>query len=232
MEVIASLTPGRLRPGSLWMRGPRGPRAFLKTAWAALFAPRRFYQSLQLRTPGSTEHAFAACNYILIGVAVYVSVLVFDLLHWEFVHMRHRGVPFTWVEITDWLEGLWPQQVLAFGIISLYLAGGCWFGHHLVAAVVVSWCLARSALPDSRWAAKVIAYESTFLWVFCSCWGVFMAVSLTWPSLFAKLYGHRYVAGLGIPIEVALLFFGTLALGAVWLWRYSIALRAVRWNNY
>jgi len=35
-----------------------------------------------------------------------------------------------------------------------------------------------------------------------------------------------------MPPEAAVLLGGTLALAAVWLWRYEVAYRQIRWSNF
>ena len=106
---------------------------------------------------------------------------------------------------------------------------GCWLGHRVIAASVVTWWLLRDGLPDGRWAAKIVAYEAAFLWVFCACWGLLgtsLAVLDSWVS---RLMGFSRWSGRG---EVLALFLGTLGLGVLWLIRYGIAYRAVRWSNF
>jgi hypothetical protein len=68
--------------------------------------------------------------------------------------------------------------MLVGAVYSLAAAVGCWCGHRTIAAGVFTWWAVRKALPDGRWAAKVIAYESAFLWAFCTYWGVLITTFL------------------------------------------------------
>jgi hypothetical protein len=106
---------------------------------------------------------------------------------------------------------------------------GCWFGHRGLAALVASYWLVRGELPDFRWASKVLAYESTFLWAFCAFWSAIFTSFSFWNDWISRLLTGRSRAGL---FEILALFGGTVVLAGVWLWRYRIAYRAIRWSNF
>jgi len=120
---------------------------------------------------------------------------------------------------------------LAIVLTALVLLGlaGCWFGCRLIAAAAVSVWMARQALPDYRWAAKVVVYESVFLWVFCGFWGTLVSSFILFEEWISRLLGLPRFAGVG---EVLTLFGGTGVLGLWWLIRYHVALRAIRWSNF
>ena len=93
--------------------------------------------------------------------------------------------------------------------------------------------MARRSLPDSRWAAKIVAYESAFLWVFCVCWGLMIAGLMIFGEVLGEIIGPRGLLGWGITDEAnAMIFLMTLTLGLIWLWRYRLARRAIQWNNF
>ena len=199
------------------MRGGT-PAAWLETAGTVLFAPRRFYDGLQLRSPGSTERGFAGWTYVLIGLGAFSWAAVMFLA----MGLIGRGPTYFYVEL-----------LFVFAVYAMTAAIGCWLGHRVIAAVVVSWWLARGMLPDGRWAAKVIAYESTFLWVFCAYWGVLGSSFMLLEDWMTQTFGRGPGwLPLGMPVEVAVVLLGTLALGIVWLWRYRVARRAIQWNNF
>jgi hypothetical protein len=91
-------------------------------------------------------------------------------------------------------------------------------------------------LPDYAWAAKVVAYESAFLWVVCCLWGILVGSFILAEDWITQLIRHlidpSFRLPLRTPVEVVVLLFGTAALGVLWLWRYRTALRAIRWSNF
>ena len=76
MEVALSLTPDQRRPGSPWRLTP-SLRAWITTTRMVLFSPQRFYGTLQLRTPDSTERGFAAWHYtaLVCGAWLWAHIL-------------------------------------------------------------------------------------------------------------------------------------------------------------
>jgi hypothetical protein len=215
LKIAVSLTPGRTRPDNRWMR-ERGLESWLRTTWTIVFSPRRFYGSLKLRTPGTTERGFAVWNYFLIacGACVWGSAMVL------FLSALYGPAP-------D-LGGI----LFAVCGAAVWATLGCWCGHRVIAAAVTSWWLLRNPLPDGRWAAKVIAYESAFLWVFCCFWGVLASSIACFQDWISDLFAPDFRWRLGMPVEFWALLLGTSVLGAVWLWRYRIAYRAIRWSNF
>ena len=216
-DIMRSLVAAQSRPGNAWSR-ERTHAAWFATAWQVLVRPRVFYRTLPLRTPELWDHAFAIRNYlfILLGAAVWTGILLCYAL-------VQYGPPDANV--------LW---MVTFYVGALVLSGvfGCGFGHRVVGSFIVSVWLVRRALPDFRWAAKVLAYECVFVWVFCVYWGLLVTsfvVCPGWLSWFASRFYFGYVPA---PPEMVVLVLGTLALGVVWILRYRVVHRAIRWANF
>ena len=217
LELSASLTPGERRPGSAWMRA-RTFATWRATTWSAVIAPRDFYRALRLRTPGADERGFAVGHYVFIALGAFGWLCGMLLL----LSALHADSPFYDLEI-----------FAAFAVFGAAAGLGCWLGHRVIGAAVASWWIWRGALADGRWAAKVIAYESAFLWVFCCWWGVFASSVMLFEDWMTELAGlRRSFLPLGMPIEAAVFLGGTFALGVVWLWRYGVARRAIQWSNF
>ena len=219
LDLDASLEEARSRPGSAWSTARTGS-SWRSSAWQVLFRPGTFYRALKLRSPAAAEAAFARRNYcwITCGACVWAVGMV--------VLISLTLGPPAESEIAALMAG--GCAALALGVV------GCWFGHRLVAACVATWWLGREALPDFRWAVRVMAYETTFLWVFCVFWGLLMALFVLaegWLTALVQALGlPPYL--LGAPLGVFTIGAGTLALGALWVWRYIIAWRAIRWSNF
>jgi len=212
-SIGTSLDPAR-RPGSKWERPyHRDVRTCVETTWSVVTEPRVFYSGLKLRTGSAAAAAFARRTYIC--AAIIASV-------WTLLLLVLGGAP-----------GPWQEVVLVSPAIGLCVALGCWLGHRLGGAIVSTWWMYRDALPDTRWAAKVLAYESAFLWVFGAFWGGFAtSIVAAGPWLTKWLGKDFFYKVFGAPAETVALPAGTALLALVWLWRYRIALRAIRWSNF
>lgn len=104
-----------------------------------------------------------------------------------------------------------------------------WAAHRLIGAVAASYWFIRGELADPRAARKVVAYESVFLWAF---WFYGLALStsfMIFQNWIEDLFGRRWIAGLPLAVVVSLA--GVAALGVVWVYRFYLAGRAVRWAN-
>ncbi|MFQ5807816.1 MAG: hypothetical protein ACE5I3_15325 [Phycisphaerae bacterium] len=219
LVVADSLSPDR-RPGCGWEQPPRPRmREWFETTQMVMLLPREFYGKLRLRTPLAAAASFAVRNYVFIGVGAGVWVL---LMWWA----TQSGVGSFVRE--------WQDVLMILSVFSLWTPLACWFGHRLGGALVISWWIARRSLPDTRSAAKVLAYEAAYLWVFCAFWGAFatsfVMVNRPWIS---EMFGSQFFyAVFRAPGEIVVLFGGTGLLALVWLWRYAVALRAIRWSNY
>jgi hypothetical protein len=218
LALAESLTQGRRRPGSPWAR-KHSLAGWLRTTLFVLFRPSRFYAALQLRTGRAAERGFTTWTFpaIWCGAVVWASgILLADML-------TSRWRPPLGYVVSEILHA---STVIAIGTLC------CWAGHRVGAAVMATWCFARGSLPDGRWMARICTYEVAFLWAYCILWGllftaIVILVSLAGPSRF--LFSGWFW---GIPLPFWAWLGITAALSFVWLWRYWIACRAVRWNNF
>lgn len=213
-EIAASLTARCPRTGVCWAND-RGVRAWAAATRQTLFTPGRFYKRLRLRGGAAREHAFSRWTYraIALGALAWIGALV-ACARIQYGLPPMRGV------------------ILVGSVLSLAAAVGCWVGHRTIAAGVFTWSALRYPLPDGRWAAKVITYESAFLWVFCTYWGLLATSFLAFDRWISRSLAPDAQWFLIAPAEFWVVLLGTCGLGAVWLWRYRIAYRAIRWSNF
>lgn len=209
MDINTSLLPSVRRRRHSWRTAPC-PATWLETTARVLFSPRRFYGTLVLREADLSERAFVRWHYLVIAALGAA---------WMFLIAVHRG------------EELDPETVLFVSITALLGALFCWLAHRIAALAVVSWWIARGQLPDYRWAAKVVAYETAFLWAFFA-WVVAMASSFVLFQDWISQALQRRSYYMLLPVEAWVVVLGVLGLAAVWLWRFRIALHAIRWSNF
>ncbi|MFH0982458.1 MAG: hypothetical protein V2A79_13105 [Planctomycetota bacterium] len=209
-EAEWSLAPELGRPGCPW-EWKTTLQNWVFTSWEAVVHPSRFYRALKLRTPNGSLQRFARWHYL--AVAVLTSA---------------------WVLVALLVEGAAGEFIPALSGAALFgtlLLG--WGVHRAIAALSITWWLAQKALPDFAWARKVVAYESAFLWapfLYNLALGTSFLIFDDWMT---SLIGSRLMYSLtGVPPEVAVILFGNAALGIAWLWRYRLALRAIRWSNF
>ncbi|MFH1748509.1 MAG: hypothetical protein ABIG44_15855 [Planctomycetota bacterium] len=217
-----SLVSGRRRSSSHWSR-ERSWRAWWNSSKDALLAPRRFYQSLELRSPGSTERGFAGRHYMCLAGGAFMFlllVLAYGILWDYFV----RGQPV--------MNRLRAEPLVAAVGISLCYALGCWFAHRMVGAVIFLWWMSRDMLPDGRWAAKVITYEVVYIWVLSIAWGAVMLSFFLFKDWIGRALGMKYVTIFLMPTGFVALILGSVVLVLLWLLRWRIIYRAIRWSNY
>jgi hypothetical protein len=214
LELASSLTSGARRPGCVW-EAKSDFANWLRTSFYIVISPQRFYERLKLRTPPGPSQAFARRQLLVIGLcaAMWMFLMVF-----EESSVRGRSSMF---------------YVPLLVALAASLMG--WGLHRFVSAIATSWWMVNRAVPDMAWARKVIAYETSYLWVFCLYNGVWMTSLMmydTWLTdvLAATVRGRIHF--LGLPPEAAAILFGNIALILAWLWRYHIAGRAIRWSNY
>lgn len=206
-----SLSPSR-RSGSDWEATGAGFGAWLATAKRVVFSPDSFYRRLRLRTPFDAALRFATWTYATLGVGAAIWITCMTAL----------------------VEGLPLRDAQFFASVALTIVPlVCWFGHRLGgAAVCATWIVWRS-LPDTEWAARIIAYESVFLWVFCACWGLLVSSFMIWGPWLANSVARQFFNSVfGANGEEVAIFGVTALCAALWLRRYVIAMRAVRWSNF
>jgi hypothetical protein len=112
-----------------------------------------------------------------------------------------------------------------------------WVLHRTIAAVVATWWMVRGSLPDGRWAAKVILYETPFLWLFCAVWGTLITSYISaddWVSRAIEpvVDSRSFTWAFGMPPELALPLGLSGSLIVLWLFRYQRAGQAIRWSNF
>ncbi|MCH7719770.1 MAG: hypothetical protein IH988_02100 [Planctomycetes bacterium] len=210
-----SLDPNARRSDSTWERAG-GIQGWIREFLGVLFRPAQFYSAMRVRTGDEAAVRFGRWNHVLLGVGGGCWVL--------------------FIIVTLLPELLGPSAdeffliVTVAGLVTILV---CWVGHRLGAALVVSVWMVRRSLPDFRWACKVIEYESAFLWAFCVFWGVLLATVALEERWGTNVLGKMVAVGpMPLPIGVVIFVGGTVALSVGWFWRYQIALRAIRWNNF
>jgi len=211
MGIEKSLSPGQ-RPGCDW------ERSRLVATWILLLPevirrPRRFYRRLRLREGVGYSEQFARWNLLTVSVGAAGWMLLL--------------LAIDKATSTELMIG-----TLTVSLVAPLLGCGLM---RLVAALSVSIWIAHQAIPDVRWARKALGYESAFLWVFCALNGLLITSFVTWhtwiTALQTRLLGHRYWI-LGVPPELLALLLGNAVLCLIWLLRYRVILRAIRWSNY
>lgn len=212
LELGTSLVQSQSRPGNPWLHD-RSLRAWAHTTRWVLLDPRMFYRRLRLRTSPAAEAGYATVQFVLLGAGAALWAIGMVLI----VILR-EGLPPT---------DEWWLIVGAGAAMILNGLCACWLGHRVLGAFVISAWIAQRALPDFRWVAKVLAYESAFLWVFCASWGLLLSTFVTYNNWISALLGSS-----GDAAETLTILVGTLLLVGVWLWRYSIAYRSIRWSNF
>ena len=116
------------------------------------------------------------------------------------------------------------------GLFALAAVCLAWGVRRLAAGIAASWLLHTEGPNGVRWLARVIEYEFCYAWVFCVCNGLLFSIAIAAPGLGRVIMFQR--AFFWLPLFPTLVLFGNIALGLLWLWRYRIAARAVRWSNF
>jgi len=220
LDVEMSLTPRYSRPGCAWEDSP-GVISWVTTSLAVLAGPGVFYRRLRLRTPEKLGRRFALWHYVVLGFAgaawaLMVAVIIERKM--EFVSDRQR----------------FENLVLVPATVFLWVPICAWVIHQTTTALMVSWALARAELTDIRSMRKVAAYESVFLWLPGLFVGGLVGSFIAWDTWISqRLFGAPGLSGLrGAPAEATVLWVGVLGLFVLWLRRYYVAIRAVRWANF
>ncbi|MBU0638805.1 MAG: hypothetical protein KKB50_08070 [Planctomycetes bacterium] len=213
LEVTQSLGPQPRRRGLSWERR-LALADWVSATWQVLRDPRRFYGRLELRTPMGAAHRSARRHYgwICVGASVW-STLMFVVV--------------SGLYLTSLAE-LYAIGAV-FGMLGLLI---CWLMHRTVGALVFTWWVIRGLLPDYRWAAKVIYYETAFLWLLCVFAGTLFTSLAVFGAWLADAVGTNLRFIWGVPVEMIVLFAGLAVLAIAWLWRYRVAGQAIRWSNF
>lgn len=218
---VAEMAPARA--GTLWQRPRRDATAWVATTLTVLFAPRAFYRALRVRDDGVAAEAFANFTFLWIGIlAASFALLAFGAF-------RLGAVP---------LDDVTMMAGLAVAGYPLAM----WFGLRLGGAVVMTFFFSARPAPDERWAAAVIDYESAYLWVYSIWWAANLVLGFTYGDYvghsaafalgWSKLEVDRAFAGIfGASGIEAVNISGPIVLALVWLRRYTLAWRSLRWAN-
>jgi len=221
LPAAASHPDGMRRAGVVWENRGRSRLPTLSTGFRVLCSPGRFYGGLRMRTGLRAAHRFNRQVKIAaaIGGPLWLATVFYA------VRDKNDAPP---LSVRD--------------LVGIAIAMACWtpvvitVGQRICAGMFTSWWQPAGRVADAQWAEKVVLYESAYLWVFLAFWGVLVTSFILWndwisraidtirPWLSQRLFG-------GIFPEFVVLVGGTALLALVWLLRYEIALRAVRYNN-
>ena len=210
MQAAESLSnTGRL--GCAW-QVKKDVAAWVESAWDVIARPSSFYRRLRLREDAEMPRRFARPSYPLVGAMfggwLFVMFLIFDPNPGDVLIFVPLGVMF---------------------LISLL----AWLIHRFVGALAASWWIVHATLPNCRWGETVIRYESAFLWMFLAMNVGLLTTYWTWGEWMSDLQrdlGIQLV--FGMPLEPLAVLLLNVALSCIWLYRYHIAAKAVRWSNF
>lgn len=202
-----STTPNLRRPGARWQNDPNAQN-WLRTSLAVLLSPGRFYSHLRLRGPDDHARRFATVHYFALAAGAMFST---------FLLAGVAGAP--------------DRAMCAIPLFSAFLVPLiCWSVHRFVGAIVTSWCISLKRLPDAGWAAIVIAYESTYLWVPCGFVALCAASLIAFNNWMRRLPLPLPLPG--FPVELGYVLTGCTVICLAWFWRYRSAIRSIRWSNF
>ncbi len=218
--LAASLELDVVRPGSRW-ETQRGVVGWLQSSIAAFFSPSRFYRVVKFRTAIEPIVRFSRIHLAVMGVGAGIWIGTILLL----LEFRRDHI----VDISEW-------AVLFFvgTLLTLVIPCIAWVVHRVVFVVSTALWLISGAIPDTRWAVKVRAYERVYLWAFCAFNGAFFSLVFyrpEWMKDVAAYYRMINLRVLGLPWEAAFLFSGNALLIIAWFVRYQRILAAIRWSN-
>lgn len=217
--LAASLELDVVRPGSRWeTRG--GVAGWIHTSIAALFSPSRFYRVVKLRSGLEPIVRFSRIHLAVMGVGAgaWIGTVVFLDSHQD-----HK------VDISEWAVVFFVGTLLTLVIPCI-----AWVLHRGVFVVSTGLWLISGAIPDTRWAVKVRAFERVYLWAFCAFNGVFFSLVFYRPEWMKEMAAYYRMINLrffGLPWEAAVLFSGNALLILAWFVRYQRILAAIRWSN-
>lgn len=196
---------------------------WLRSTFKALFTPSRFYSQLQLRTPEEPARRFAAWHFAAVGCCAFIWSII--LSYREITHYRTLAISERFLHVAT--------ETLCLSImVAMLTLVAAWLLHRFVAAVEYTHWLFTGSLADPRWARKIAAYEAVYLWPAGILTGLLITnfkedlgwIPVRWLRPLTMFFG--------MPTEVSafLLLIGLLAL--VWMWRYQLAMRRIRYSNF
>ncbi len=211
LALDESLLSEKRRTGCVWELPFRSRFIpYIKTTVGCLRNLETFYGSLKLRTSGEQAMKFITWHLAMLGLTCAIWIFLAQV----------------WLSRNpNYLSAIYMSFVM---LLLTPLLG--WIGIHFVGAVVTTWYMAHTMLPNPSVVRKVLAYETSVLWLFF----IFTAILLTtyfaygdWVSLF---FGRDFF--LGMPMDLFMIFFGYVLLAIMSFRRFHRALLAVRWANF
>ncbi len=221
--ITSSLASEQARPGTTWDSRGGAINWFLITVML-LFRPGRLYRTIKLQEPDGASSKFSRWQAPVLGCALSAAM---GILAWYQVRIG---------EGTFDVPGSSPGErasaaIVLFVGVATTIAFWSWVYHRVLGAGVATYWMMRSSLRDSRWAAKVIDYESAFLW-WVWIGNICIAEAVSWsPGRFTSLFG-RPAYDLSIPPEVLYAGLAMTLTTLIWGVRYRWARIAVRWSNF
>lgn len=217
-DVHTSLTPGLARNPHEWETKRLTAILFLKTSYEVLTSMVSRYSSMEVRNAETQAERFRGIHYFLIslGAALWGFVCIMVSL----VSKRSQEEAF--------LEA-------AMGALLVFLLASIipWILQRVLAAFAYTWWLIRKSLPDPRWSRKVLAYETVYFWLFCCFNGTLVTSFIIFGAWITESVGEEFSRALvGEPPETFLMFGGNAILCVLWLYRYYLAMKAIRWANF
>ncbi len=222
-DVHISLTAGLVRRPTTWeFQGPT-TQTFLKTSYEVLTSMVSRYSSMEVRSAETQAEHFRGIHYFLIslGAALWGFTCMF-------VSLRTRPPAIQRSQEEDFVEA-------ALGALLVFLLASIipWIVQRVLAALAYTWWLIRKSLPDPRWSRKVLAYETVYLWLFCCFNGTLVTSFIIFGAWITESFGEEFSRALvGEPPETLLMFIGNAILCVLWLYRYYLAMKAIRWANF
>lgn len=219
-SVARSLTEGEHRPGVPWQSRDAGAlAAWFSTLIELLARPRAFYSRLRVRDREDDARRFARMNFVLLALC-FPPWLLFVMVS-PGSELRDPDV------LRNWFMGVIP------GTLGVLLAA--WCAHRSASALAGSGWMLRGLLLDGRWGAQVIAYESGTAWVFALYNGLLVGsfvFAQTWISDLVFDNARTAIRAFGMPLEPLAVLGGSLLIYGWTIYRFRIAIHAVRWNNF
>lgn len=217
-SVTDSLTAEAIRQATAW-EAQHNARGWLATSLACLRRPTATYASMPMREGMRLATSFAGITIlaIVLGAVVWFAILMLI----ETATRSRTQIKWTEIATVSIIPGM---AVSMIGWTLLRGVGG-------IVAIFIAW---QGSLRDGRWFAKVLNYESCYLWLYCLFNGVWVSLMVFFSTPFNLFMGR--VTGVhsieGIPWGMVILLFGNAALLVIWLTRYGRTVRAIRWNNF
>ncbi len=214
-RVADSVLAGATRRNVRWELRPRASQ-IASTAAFVLLRPGEFYSRLHVHTAPQAADAFCRAMYVLLAI---VAFLWFGAMEMATALLSGPGT----------LAARLESFLSIAPVFAMIAAVVCWFGHCVGASIMATLWAMRREVADFRPIQKIAAYESAYLWVFCGTWAALVTLFILTGRLLTQA---TIRLPLGVRPGVAIFLLTTIALAAVWAWRYRVARCAVRWSNF